>query len=87
MDQKLGEQFFEGFFAGLFLTGRRLCRPFHLIMSAYVAAPAIASILLVWAARRPLLERSMLAACVAGLVLTFAVGGVLIYGSRINRPA
>jgi hypothetical protein len=45
-----------------------------LVMTAYVAAPAIASMLLVWAEGRwPLLHRSMLVEIPAALVTTFAL--------------
>ena len=50
-----------------------------MILSGYVAAPAIASILLVKTARRwPLLQRSIIAAGVAATVMTFVAGGVWI---------
>jgi len=81
MDQDAVSQslnaFFQGMFAGL---GDALFPIVVLILSAYVAAPAIGSILFVWAgARWPLLERSIVAACAAGVVITAVVGAVLIY--------
>ena len=81
MDQDAVSQAFNGFFQAMFAgLGDALFPIVVLVLSAYVAAPAIASILFVWAgARWPLLERSIVAASVAGVVITFVVGTVLLY--------
>ncbi len=81
MDQDAVSQAFNGFFQAMFAgLGDALFPIVVLVLSAYVAAPAIASILFVWAgARWPLLERSIIAACVAGVVISFVAGVVLLY--------
>jgi hypothetical protein len=54
-----------------------------LILSAYVAAPALGSIGLVEAQRRwPLFQRSLIAAGISGAVLSFAAG--VLWMSAVN---
>ena len=81
MNQDSAASFINGFFGAMFSgLGDALAPVVTLILSAYAASPAIASILLVWAqARWPLLQRSRLAAGAAGVVLTFIIGVALVY--------
>ena len=65
----LDPEYRAGWFPGLMV----------MILSGYVAAPAIASIVLVEVAKRwSLLQRSMLASAAAATVATFVIGGIWI---------
>jgi hypothetical protein len=80
MQQDPVSQALNGFFGALATgIGEAMAKLVVMLLSALVAAPAIASMLLLWAGLRwPSFGRSIVANCVAGVVVTGLVGGVVI---------
>lgn len=79
MDQNPVGDFVIAFLTGLgAAVGKALVPIGYVLVALAVAAPALSSILLVWTGLRwPLLQRSIAAGAVAGVVLTFVAGAAL----------